>query len=96
MKRCPSCQREFTDSYKFCDQDGTTLVVVLPELRARLTIHFADGSSREVMLPDKPLVIGKAPECDIVIPDGAISRRHAEIEIRAGKVFITGLTQKPS
>ena len=91
MKRCPACQREFTDSYTFCDQDGTTLVAVLPEVRAHLTIHLADGSSREMTLPDKPLVIGKAPECDIVIPDGAISRRHAEIEARAGKVFIKDL-----
>lgn len=91
MKRCPACQREFTDSYTFCDQDGTTLAAVLPEVRAHLTIHLADGSSREMTLPDKPLVIGKAPECDIVIPDGAISRRHAEIEARAGKVFIRDL-----
>ena len=91
MKRCPACQLEYTDSYKFCDQDGTTLVAVLPEMRAQLTIHYADGSSHEMTLPDKPLVIGKAPECDIVIPDGATSRRHAEIEARAGKVFIKDL-----
>ncbi len=64
---------------------------VLPELQARLKIQLADGGSRELTLPAKPLVIGKAPECDIVIPDGAISRRHAEIENRNGKVFLKDL-----
>ncbi|MDX2044998.1 MAG: MFS transporter [Acidobacteriota bacterium] len=91
MKRCPACQKEFTDAYKFCDQDGSVLADVLPELQARLKIQLADGSSRELTLPAKPLVIGKAPECDIVIPDGAISRRHAEIENRNGKVFLKDL-----
>ncbi|MGH9800876.1 MAG: FHA domain-containing protein, partial [Blastocatellia bacterium] len=91
MKRCPQCQREFADSYTFCDQDGSALTIVLPEMQARLTIHQPDGSTREITLPAKPFIIGKAPECDIVIQDGAISRRHSQIEKRADKVFIKDL-----
>ena len=64
---------------------------VAPEMQARLTIHQPDGGTREVTLTTKPLIIGKAPECDIVLADGAISRRHAEIERRADKVFIRDL-----
>jgi MFS family permease/pSer/pThr/pTyr-binding forkhead associated (FHA) protein len=91
VKRCPACQREFAESYKFCDQDGATLVVVPLELQPRLKIQQADGTSREVLLSAQTFVIGKAPECDFVITDGAISRRHAQIENRAGKVFIKDL-----
>ena len=91
MKRCPVCQREFTDNYTFCDQDGSALAVIQAELQARLTIHHPDGSIHEFTVPSKPAVIGKAPECDIFIPDGAISRQHAQIEKRADLVFIKDL-----
>jgi serine/threonine-protein kinase len=90
VKRCPACQREFTDNYTFCDQDGSGLIAV-PEMKARLTIHHPDGSVHEIVLPAKPVTIGKAPECDVVIPDGAISRRHTEIEKRVDGVFIKDL-----
>ncbi|MFN0111899.1 MAG: MFS transporter [Blastocatellia bacterium] len=91
MKLCPTCQREFTDNYTFCDQDGTTLVVATPEPEARLTIHQPDGITSEISLSAKPITLGKVAENDIVIADGAISRRHAEIEMRADGVFIKDL-----
>ncbi|MGE0883963.1 MAG: MFS transporter [Blastocatellales bacterium] len=90
MKRCPACQRDFTDNYSFCDQDGTTLVGVT-EIEARLTIRQTDGQTREVLLPPRPLSIGKNPDNDIVITDGAISRRHLSVEKRNDKCFIKDL-----
>lgn len=90
MKRCPACQRDFTDNYSFCDQDGTTLVGVT-EIEARLTIRQTDGQTREVLLPPRPLSIGKNPDNDIVITDGAISRRHLSIEKRNDRCFIKDL-----
>ncbi len=90
MKLCPACQREFTDNYSFCDQDGTTLVGVA-EIEARLTIRQGDGQTREVLLPPRPLSIGKNPDNDIVILDGAISRRHVSLEKRNNRCFIKDL-----
>ncbi|MEK7829481.1 MAG: FHA domain-containing serine/threonine-protein kinase, partial [Acidobacteriota bacterium] len=60
-------------------------------MKARLTVHQPDGSLREIVLPAKPVTIGKTPDNDIVIADGAISRSHAEIEKRANGVFIKDL-----
>lgn len=91
MKRCPVCQSEFTDNYTFCDQDGSALATVQVELQARLTIHHSDGRIQEFALSAKPAILGKAPECDIFIADGAISRQHAQIEKRADLVFIKDL-----
>ena len=91
MKRCPVCQSEFTDNYTFCDQDGSALAAVQVELQGRLTIHHPDGRIQEFTLASQPAIIGKAPECDIFIADGAISRQHAQIEKRADLVFIKDL-----
>lgn len=94
MKLCPVCQSEFTDNYTFCDQDGSVLTVFdaqPTEMQAQLTIRQPDGSTQKITLPAKPVTIGKAPECELPIQDGAISRRHAQIEKRADKVFIKDL-----
>lgn len=58
-----------------------------------------EGPFAEVLLPDgnrvpigeDPLVIGRLPECDVVLGDPNVSRRHAELR-RAGEgVVITDL-----
>ena len=57
------------------------------------------GFLAELVLPDgrrvtvgsKPLVIGRLPECDVVLPDSNVSRRHAEVQRRGDGVFVTDL-----
>ncbi len=47
----------------------------------------AGGPAASVVLPDgkrvqigeEPVVIGRMPECDVVLPDPNVSRRHAEL-----------------
>jgi hypothetical protein len=36
-------------------------------------------SGERIVLGDRTLSIGRLPECDIVIPDSRVSRRHAEV-----------------
>lgn len=36
--------------------------------------------------------VGRAPECDIQVSSPTVSRRHAQIEVRAGAVFLTDLS----
>jgi len=57
------------------------------------------GFLAELVLPDgrrvtvgsKPLVIGRLPECDVVLADSNVSRRHAEVQRRGDGVFVTDL-----
>jgi pSer/pThr/pTyr-binding forkhead associated (FHA) protein len=39
----------------------------------------------------EPLVIGRLPECEIVLQDSNVSRRHAELRRSGDGVFVTDL-----
>jgi hypothetical protein len=57
------------------------------------------GFLAELVLPDgrrvavgsAPLVIGRLPECDVVLNDSNVSRRHAELRRSSDGVFLTDL-----
>jgi hypothetical protein len=57
------------------------------------------GYLAELVLPDgrrvavgsDPLVIGRLPECEIVLQDSNVSRRHAELRRSGDGVFVTDL-----
>jgi hypothetical protein len=58
------------------------------------------GYLAELVLPDgrrvpvgsdHALVIGRLPECDVVLPDSNVSRRHAELRRKGDGVFVTDL-----
>jgi len=57
------------------------------------------GILAELILPDgrrmsvgsEALVIGRLPECDIVLADSNVSRRHAELRRKGDGVFVTDL-----
>ncbi len=56
-------------------------------ISAALLIQQPDGALREVLLQAERLILGRAPECDVVIEGRLISRRHAAIS-RAGQGYI--------
>jgi pSer/pThr/pTyr-binding forkhead associated (FHA) protein len=39
----------------------------------------------------EPLVIGRLPECDVVLADSNVSRRHAELRRKDDGVFVIDL-----
>lgn len=41
------------------------------------SLVLADG--RRITLGERPLSIGRLPDCDIPVPDAEVSRRHAEV-----------------
>jgi hypothetical protein len=58
------------------------------------------GYLAELVLPDgrrvpvgsdQAVVIGRLPECDVVLPDSNVSRRHAELRRKGDGVFVTDL-----
>jgi len=52
-------------------------------------ILLPDGSRIDV--GDDPLTIGRSPECDLVLPDPNVSRRHAEVRRRGRDVAVLDL-----
>lgn len=46
---------------------------------AALLIQQADGSLQEVLLDGERLILGRADECDIILPGRLISRQHASV-----------------
>ena len=61
------------------DADGGLLAEVI----------LADGS--RVRIGDEPLVIGRLPECGVVVADSNVSRRHAELRRAGDNVVLTDL-----
>jgi pSer/pThr/pTyr-binding forkhead associated (FHA) protein len=57
------------------------------------------GILAELILPDgrrvavgaEPLVIGRLPECGVVLQDANVSRRHAELRRHGEEVVVTDL-----
>jgi|SRR5438105_4917770 len=49
------------------------------------TLSLPDGS--RVRLGEEPVTIGRTPECDVVLSDTNVSRRHAEVR-RQGEDFV--------
>jgi FHA domain len=47
---------------------------------AALTLEIVEGPSagRQLQL-DRPLVLGRSPDCDVTLDDGQVSRRHARV-----------------
>jgi hypothetical protein len=53
------------------------------------TIVTADGTRLPV--GTEPITIGRLPECDVVVSDPAVSRRHAEVRRRDGQFVVVDL-----
>jgi hypothetical protein len=60
----------------------------------------AEGSEVcDLVMPDgqrlriaaRPIVLGRQPDCDVVLNDSNVSRRHAEISVRDGEVVLEDL-----
>src|SRR5579859_5836157 len=59
----------------------------MPHLRYR----DPSGASAVLELRDKEVVVGRLPDCDLVIPSGVVSRRHARLVPRDGAWTIIDL-----
>jgi len=68
--------------------------------RVEIVASFFEGDVRPTLvLPDgtslpigrSPIVIGRLPECGVVLGDTNVSRRHAQVALDAGEVVVTDL-----
>ena len=51
----------------------------------------ADGQSKYDVRDGAPMLVGRAPTCDVPVFDPTVSRRHAELSLIAGGVKVTDL-----
>jgi hypothetical protein len=62
---------------------------------ARLTVHFPFQPTRSFVIPgDGETVIGRDPDCDIVLDDDRVSRRHARLVFAQGAWQLSDLDSK--
>jgi len=67
-------------------------VVELPA--ARIDARSPDGTETSARLPLHPLVVGTAPDCDLVLADPSVSRRHCQISLGPESLLIRDLGSK--
>ena len=53
------------------------------------SLVLADGG--RLVVGDEPLTIGRLPECDVVVGDPNVSRRHAEVRRQDGQFVVVDL-----
>ena len=74
--------------------DGGTRVFEVPVVRAPdvvLEIREPNLPPRRVPASGVPIAIGRAPECELVLRDSRVSRRHARLTARDGVLVLTDL-----
>ncbi len=68
-----------------CSADGD-------DVRPRLRVEDGVDAGRSCVLEDgKPVVVGRSQSAELALEDEAASRRHAEITLRAGSVYVRDL-----
>ena len=59
--------------------------------RGKLIVESPNGNNRTYMLSDGIVVIGRSAECDIVLRDLKVSRKHAQLQITEEGLALTDL-----
>lgn len=71
---------------------GATVLLSKELMQERCLKGMVNGKELRIPLIQFPLTIGKLAQfCDVVIPDNTVSRMHARLEERNGKVYISDL-----
>lgn len=74
--------------------EGGTRVFEVPVVRSPdvvIEVQEPGRAARQVPVSGAPIRIGRAPECEIVLRDSGVSRRHARLFARDGVLVLTDL-----
>jgi len=84
---CPNCRKVNVAHALFCANCGTRLTkpaAGIPAPQMQKT-QFTGGSGSQ---EKNELIIGRAPDCDIVLHEDSVSSRHARIFLRNGNLIL--------
>ena len=74
--------------------DGGTRVFEVPIVRspdATIEVREPNQAARKIQANGAPIHIGRAPDCELVLRDSRVSRRHARLTGRDGVLVLTDL-----
>jgi hypothetical protein len=74
--------------------DSGTRVFEVPVVRGPdvvIEVHEPGRAARRIPVSGAPMRIGRAPECELVLKDSRVSRRHARLHARDGVLLLTDL-----
>lgn len=74
--------------------DTGTRVFEVPVVKAPsivIEVREPGRGARRVPVSGAPIRIGRAPECELVLKDSRVSRRHARLQARNGVLVLTDL-----
>lgn len=57
----------------------------------KLIFHFPDGKSESFTVEKQSVTIGRGVICDVPLPYEGFSRKHAQIDVINGEIFVTDL-----
>jgi hypothetical protein len=86
------CQNRFEDTLNYRPSRDTAPVPVVRQAPCYL-LEVVEGplAGKIFKLEGGPVVLGRRESCDIMLPDGSISRRHAKLEYHKGSWVLTDL-----
>jgi pSer/pThr/pTyr-binding forkhead associated (FHA) protein len=73
--------------------EGTTTSILRDRVQLPVVeVRVADG--RDAPLHVTPLIVGVQPDCDIVVADPGVSRRHCRLSLDGHGVLVEDLASK--
>src|SRR5215216_1056251 len=87
----PQPEENFGDRTTIFRRDDTIPVQIQEEFGHYLVAIGGMGLGRRLRLEAAPLVIGRDPSCGLVLASPDISRRHCQVDLLGGEVFVTDL-----
>lgn len=57
----------------------------------KLIFHLAEGKTEEFSTDKDLVIVGRGNTCDVVLPFEGFSRKHAQIELINGEIYVTDL-----
>lgn len=88
----PAKESEQLREQHTAELSGATILLSEELMQERCLKGVVNGEELEIPLKHFPLTLGKlAHFCDYVIPDNTVSRMHARLEQRNGRIYISDL-----
>lgn len=63
-------------------------------MKAKLCVRRCGEQAREIPLERFPLVVGRGIDCDVLLEDRWVSRRHCQIEEQQGMLVVRDLSSR--